>query len=150
MNKTPAPDILKSYIHAFETLTVKNLDDSLRPLFSKDAIFIDPFNEIHGIETIVELFKHMFETCHFAKFNVKHCAHHDGIAYLHWTMDVQRTSKSQALTIEGLSQIFFEEDHVYKHIDYWDTAQIFQYIPLLSWVIRKISTKLALPKERHR
>ena len=52
--------IVKNYINLFSNLSPDNIDE-FDNLISKDIIFIDPFNNIKGINAFKNIFYHMFE-----------------------------------------------------------------------------------------
>lgn len=56
--------LILDYIKAFETLTPKRLRAQLEPLFHADAYFQDPFNQLNGIENIIEIFDHKIGRAH--------------------------------------------------------------------------------------
>ena len=108
--------------------------------FAENAHFRDPFNDVHGITAIRQVFAHMYQQCAQPRFEVYDYATSGQVAYLHWRFDCDRY-----LTIDGLSKVLFDEQGlVLEHIDYWDAAaQVYQRIPLLGSILRIIRRKLA-------
>ena len=58
-------------LHArfFEQIDTSNVD-LLEHIYSPDAFFKDPFNEVHGIEAITGIFQHMFDQVDSPRFVV--------------------------------------------------------------------------------
>jgi hypothetical protein len=69
-----------------------------------------------------------------------------GDYYFRWRMRIRfkRFSRGQTTESIGISQIRFDGDgRVIFHQDFWNAADgLFQHIPLLGWMIRKIKQRL--------
>ena len=51
--------VVKKYIYLFSNLSPDNINE-FDDIISKDIIFIDPFNNIKGIDAFKKIFHHMF------------------------------------------------------------------------------------------
>ena len=60
-------NIVKSYINLFSNLSPENINE-FDNLISKDIIFVDPFNNIKGVNAFKNIFYHMFENVTDPKF----------------------------------------------------------------------------------
>lgn len=125
-------------IHLFETLSPENIG-SLTELYTPDAFFKDPFNEVRGHASIIEIFNHMFKQVDDPKFVVTTSILQGDDAFIVW--DFQFSEKSKAHVkhhIHGSSHLRFDLDHrVHYHRDYWDTAEeLYEKIPLLGSFMR--------------
>ena len=136
MNK----NYINNYLNLFSNLNkenIKKFDD----LVVKDIIFIDPFNNIKGLDNFKNIFYHMFDTVEEPKFDIVDYAQNKDHIFLKWKMTFYAFKASQ--TIEGMSDITLnEEGKVISHLDYWDSLNgIFIKLPFLGFLY-KISLRM--------
>ncbi|MBC3918552.1 nuclear transport factor 2 family protein [Undibacterium sp. CY18W] len=137
---------LKKLIVFFENLSLEACQD-LSEVYTEDAYFKDPFNELHGIAAINHVFQHMFEQVHDPSFRITSTVLEGDNAFLCWdflfTMKHFHTSQQ---CIRGSTHIRFDDDgRVNFHRDYWDVAEeLYEKLPLLGsfmrvlkWIARK-------------
>ena len=138
-------DRLAQLLHWFETLTPENLV-RIRELYAADAHFRDPFNDVHGIAQVEAVFAHMFETLERPAFVVREKIADGSRAFVTW--DFTFTLGGRSASIHGGTLLRFDASgRVSEHIDYWDAgAQVYERIPLLGWVLRRLRQRLALPE----
>ena len=60
---------IANIIHFFETLSPQQLE-RLGDLYTPDARFKDPFNEVQGVEPIANIFRHMYASLDQPRFIV--------------------------------------------------------------------------------
>lgn len=131
---------INNYLNLFSNLNkenIKKFDD----LVVKDIIFIDPFNNIKGLDNFKNIFYHMFDTVEEPKFNIVDYAQNKDHIFLKWKMTFYAFKASQ--TIEGMSDITLnKEGKVISHLDYWDSLNgIFIKLPFLGFLY-KISLRM--------
>ena len=131
---------INNYINLFSNLNkenIKKFDD----LVVKDIIFIDPFNNIKGLDNFKNIFYHMFDTVEEPKFDIVDYAQNKDHIFLKWKMTFYAFKASQ--TIEGMSDITLnKEGKVISHLDYWDSLNgIFIKLPFLGFLY-KISLRM--------
>ena len=131
---------INNYLNLFSNLNkenIKKFDD----LVVKDIIFIDPFNNIKGLENFKNIFYHMFDTVEEPKFDIVDYAQNKDHIFLKWKMTFYAFKASQ--TIEGMSDITLNnEGKVISHLDYWDSLNgIFIKLPFLGFLY-KISLRM--------
>ncbi len=131
---------IKNYLNLFSNLNkdnIKKFDD----LVVKDIIFIDPFNNIKGLDNFKNIFYHMFDSVEEPKFDIVDYAQNKDHIFLKWKMTFYAFKASQ--TIEGMSDITFnKEGKVVSHLDYWDSLNgIFIKLPFLGFLY-KISLRM--------
>lgn len=135
----------ESFIHFFTHLTVDNLHQ-INEVFTSNARFKDPFNDVIGADSITSVFTHMFETTENPTFIVNHHAKSDvtkeNKLFLQWTFHFAKNNK--AWSIEGSSMVTFDNNgKVQEHIDYWDPAeQIYTKIGLLKPLMNFLRSRL--------
>ena len=131
---------INDYLNLFSNLNkdnIKKFDD----LVVKDIIFIDPFNNIKGLDNFKNIFYHMFDTVEEPKFDIVDYAQNKDHIFLKWKMTFYAFKASQ--TIEGMSDITLnKEGKVISHVDYWDSLNgIFIKLPFLGFLY-KISLRM--------
>ena len=122
--------IVKKYINLFCNLSPDNIDQ-FDNLISKDIIFIDPFNNIKGINAFKNIFYHMFKNVKEPKFFVIDFSINKQRVFLKWKMTFFAFKSLQ--TIEGMSELLLNNDgKVVSHTDYWDSLSgLFIKIPFI-------------------
>ena len=131
---------INNYLNLFSNLNkenIKKFDD----LVVKDIIFIDPFNNIKGLDNFKNIFYHMFDTVEEPKFDIVDYAQNKDHIFLKWKMTFYAFKASQ--TIEGMSDITLnKEGKVISHLDYWDSLNgIFIKLPFLGFLY-KVSLRM--------
>ena len=131
---------INNYLNLFSNLNkenIKKFDD----LVVKDIIFIDPFNNIKGLDNFKNIFYHMFDTVEEPKFDIVDYAQNKDHIFLKWKMTFYAFKASQS--IEGMSDITLnKEGKVISHLDYWDSLNgIFIKLPFLGFLY-KISLRM--------
>jgi len=132
----------QKYIVFFSQLSEESLGD-LSFLFSANARFKDPFNDVVGVDKIKKVFQHMYATTEVPRFRVNHHAQNEDKLFLQW--DFLFTKNNKEWSISGSSMVTFnEQDQAIEHIDYWDPAeQIYGKIPILRSLISLLRKTLA-------
>lgn len=115
--------------------------------YSDDAWFNDTLKTIRGREAMRHYLAESAEAVQSCVVEVKEVLSNDqGDYYIRWLMTIRfkRFKKGQDTQTIGISHVRFNpEGKVCFHQDYWDsTAGIFEHIPLLGWMIRKIKARL--------
>ena len=131
---------INNYLNLFSNLNkenIKKFDD----LVVKDIIFIDPFNNIKGLDNFKNIFYHMFDTVEEPKFDIVDYAQNKDHIFLKWKMTFYAFKATQ--TIEGMSDITLnKEGKIISHLDYWDSLNgIFIKLPFLGFLY-KISLRM--------
>tara|TARA_B100000282_G_C31472924_1_gene372145 strand:- start:93 stop:518 length:426 start_codon:yes stop_codon:yes gene_type:complete len=128
MNK----NFVKNYINLFSNLSPENINE-FDNLISKDIIFVDPFNNIKGVNAFKNIFYHMFENVTDPKFLIVDYSISKKRVYLKWKMTFFAFKSLQ--TIEGMSELLLNDvGKIVSHVDYWDSLNgLFIKIPLIGF-----------------
>ena len=131
---------INNYLNLFSNLNKENIK-KFDHLVVKDIIFIDPFNNIKGLDNFKNIFYHMFDTVEEPKFDIVDYAQNKEHIFLKWKMTFYAFKASQ--TIEGMSDITLnKEGKVISHLDYWDSLNgIFIKLPFIGFLY-KISLRM--------
>lgn len=137
---------LQDYIHFYETLSPASLS-RLDTMFTDNARFKDPFNDVRGVENIRKVFDDMFKTIGTPQFRVVDSgfSRHDTMrATLRWTFTYRVGGKGEPVTVEGMSDIRFAPGgKISSHIDFWDAAQgLYEHLPVIGGILRMIRRRI--------
>ena len=135
----------RAYAGYFDHLSAENVGD-LRELAHPDIRFKDPFNDITGVERVIGLMAHMFESTENPKFRTCAIFTDDRTCMIKWNF-VCHVRKIGQLDFDGVSEIAFDAAGlVTSHIDYWDAgAEVYARVPVLGAAVRVVRNKLAYP-----
>lgn len=133
---------LAGYISFYQYMTREDLA-RLPKLFTKQARFKDPFNDVYGVERIAAIFHHMFDTLSEPQFVVEESMLEGDVAYIKWQFTGSLKAKPFQLT--GVSRIVFDHGGlVSEHIDYWDASeQFYMKLPIIGALLRLIRRQAA-------
>lgn len=136
---------LEAFKAYWETLTRESVG-RLREVYTDDAYFRDPFNEVRGAPALERVFAHMFETLEAPAFVITETLLEGDAAVLVWdfTFRVRRWKPHLTRTIHGCSHVRFAPDgRVSWHRDYWDAAgELYATLPLIGPLIRWLTRKM--------
>ncbi|MAK55158.1 MAG: isomerase [Pusillimonas sp.] len=137
---------LKNVVAFYENLAPASLA-RLNEVYTEDAAFTDPFNDVVGIVAIRRIFEHMFATVHQPVFKVEQALSDERNGFLTWTFSFQ-TGKAPARrhwAVQGATHIQFNsQGKVCMHYDYWDPAQaLYEKTPLVGGVFRWLRRRLS-------
>jgi hypothetical protein len=123
----------------FESISQQSLG-RIGEFYTVDARFKDPFNEVHGVPAIEQVFRHMFESLHEPRFVVSSRIVDGTQCFLVWefrfrfkrfdttTEQVVRGGSHLVLTVGG---------RVKDHRDYWDAAEeLYEKLPVVGSLMR--------------
>lgn len=120
----------------------------LSNIYNSEITFQDPILQVNGIAALEEYFAHGItnaQSCHFA-FDAE-LVNKDR-AFLTWQMRLQheRLANGREIVVQGCTHLEFAEDEnkVRSHVDYYDLgAMVYEHIPVINFLIRKVRTRLA-------
>jgi len=140
-----------AYARYFDELSESSKSASkseLERLAHPDIHFVDPFNDVRGIDKVSAVFDHMFETSDAPRFVTEPPLIAGEIAFIKWRFTCRLKSRFMAkpLTIDGITEVHFDDlGRVTEHLDYWDAArQLYEELPLLGGLLRLIRSRLAV------
>ena len=143
MTMPQRPPEMARIIDRFEDLQAQNLH-TLDEIYTKDAYFKDPFNEVRGIDQIRRLFAHMFVALNEPRFIVRDVVHDGDHCVMTWDFRFRfKRWSSDLQTIQGATHFHLDENgKIISHRDYWDAAEeLYEKIPLIKilmqWLKRR-------------
>jgi steroid Delta-isomerase len=137
---------LNRLVNYFQALSPATVADMSR-VYTEDAYFRDPFNEVTGIEPIKNIFGEMFVRLHEPRFVITEKIAQENSAILIWDFDfrIKSLKPNLARRIHGLSHVRFAADgRVNYHRDYWDAAgELYEQFPVIGSVMRWLKRRNA-------
>jgi limonene-1,2-epoxide hydrolase len=125
-------------VQAFEQLTPDSLA-RLGDLYTEDARFKDPFNEVQGVPAIRAVFEHMYATLDAPRFLIRDVVAQGDQCFLTWDFifSMRRFNRDEQ-TVRGGSHLKLAADgRISLHRDYWDVAEeLYEKLPVLGGLMR--------------
>ena len=133
---------LARIVETFESLTPESVA-RLGELYSENAYFKDPFNEVNGRDGIRRVFDHMFRQVEAPRFRVTDRVADAAGAMLVWEFSFR--SRGRETLVRGATHLRFDErGKIVYHRDYWDAAEeLYAKLPLLGALMRWLRRRLA-------
>jgi steroid delta-isomerase len=127
----------------FEQLTPQSLPQ-LAAVYTDDARFKDPFNEVRGVPAIVGIFEHMFRSLDEPRFVIHDTVVQGEQCFLTWDFVFRLKRGGAALTVRGGSHLKLALDgRIADHRDYWDAAEeLYEKLPLLGALMRWLKRRV--------
>lgn len=136
---------LRRLVAFFESIAADNVQQ-LAQLYSDDAWFKDPFNEVQGLPAIERIFVHMFAQVDAPRFVVTQQVLQGEHAFLTWDFlfRMKRFARDEQC-IRGATHLRFAPDgRVAMHRDYWDAAEeLYEKLPVLGGLMRVLKKAAA-------
>jgi len=129
---------LDRLIAFFESISLAACQD-MSGVYTEDAYFKDPFNELRGLPAIHQVFQHMFVQVHEPRFRITSSVLQGDTAFLVWDfLFTMKNFNAKPQCIRGATHIRFAEDgRVSFHRDYWDAAEeLYEKLPVLGSFMR--------------
>jgi steroid Delta-isomerase len=127
----------------FERLTPASVA-AMGQVYTEDAFFKDPFNEVTGLDAIRAIFEHMFANFDAPRFVVTEQIAQGTACFLVWEFRFRLRGKAREVTIRGGSHLRFAADgRVNYHRDYWDAAEeLYEKLPVLGVLMRWLKRRV--------
>lgn len=130
-------------VEAFERLQRADVE-RMDALYTADARFKDPFNEVQGVAAIQQIFRHMFAALDEPRFVIRDVLVDGDQCFLSWDFLFRmRRFRRDAQCIRGGSHLRLAADgRIAEHRDYWDAAEeLYEKLPgvgaLMRWLKRR-------------
>jgi hypothetical protein len=134
----PSPDVTR-LVSFFESLTPGSVA-TMGSHYDAQARFVDPFNDVEGLDAIERIFQHMFVALIEPRFVVTTQVLQGQQCFLTWDFHFRfkRFQNATPQTIRGATHLVFSDAGlVTLHRDYWDAAQeLYEKLPLVGSLMR--------------
>jgi hypothetical protein len=148
----PSPDsaeaklAIERFAELFSDLTEERVREQIRKVYAVDVYFNDTLKEVKGLDALTEYMAESARAVESCRVQLDDVAVSEGNFYVRWRMEIRfRQFKKGAVTTSiGMSHLRLDDDgKIALHQDYWDaTSGLFEHVPLLGYVIRKIKSRL--------
>ncbi len=123
----------------FETLTPESAATP-HTVYAPEASFVDPFNEVHGLPAIADIYRHMYASLTDPRFIVTNRVVDGDQAFLVWEFKFHFKGFQSAVeqTVHGSTHLRFNaQGKITLHRDYWDAAhELYEKLPVLGGLMR--------------
>ncbi len=138
--------VIIGVIEFFESISPESVLQ-IADLYSADAWFKDPFNEVRGTPAIEAIFAAMFTQVDQPRFRVRQAIGDSERACLLWDFEfhLRRFDRSRLQCIRGASWLEFDaQGRIACHRDYWDAAEeLYEKLPLVGSLMRWLKRQAA-------
>ena len=128
-------------VDAFTRLSPERIGQ-LGEIYCPAARFVDPFNDVQGLDEIQRIFRHMYQTLDAPHFDVRQCIEQGADCVLLWDFSFRFRTSRKAVTqrLPGASHLRLDATGLIQlHRDYWDPAQgIYEKLPVLGILMRAL------------
>ena len=117
----------------------------LAGIYTADARFKDPFNDVQGIAAIRGIFEHMYRTLDGPRFVVHERVLQGEQCFLTWDFIFRlRQGDKREIVVRGASHLRLAADgRIEGHRDYWDVAEeLYEKLPLLGALMRWLKRRV--------
>lgn len=133
-------------VQRFEALQPADVE-TLGEIYTADARFKDPFNEVQGVAAIRQIFRHMFVSLDGPRFVIRDVVVDDDQCFLSWDFLFRmRRFRQDEQCIRGGTHLRLAADgRIAEHRDYWDAAEeLYEKLPaigaLMRWLKRRANS----------
>ena len=136
---------VRKIVTLFERLAPADLP-RLPEIYTPDARFKDPFNDVRGVAAVTRIFEHMFKSLQGPRFVIRDVIVQGDQCFLSWdfVFRMKRFSGAEQV-IRGASHLQLAADgRIAVHRDYWDVAEeLYEKLPavgaLMRWLKRRVN-----------
>ncbi len=111
----------------------------LAEVYTADARFKDPFNEVQGIAAIRGVFEHMFVALNEPRFVIRDRIVQGDQCFLSWDFlfRMKRFNRDEQYIRGGSHLLLAPDGRIQLHRDYWDAAEeLYEKLPLVGGLMR--------------
>jgi steroid Delta-isomerase len=135
----PTEFSVERIIDVFEALSLERVP-LLGEIYTEQARFKDPFNDVQGLGEIQRIFSHMYVALESPHFVVTNKVVDKGQCFLTWEFRFRfrNFQRSVNQTILGGSHLVLNEaGQITLHRDYWDAAEeLYEKLPMVGGLMR--------------
>lgn len=135
---------------SFNTMNRTNVSDVVDTFYHEDIEFSDPVEKIKGRQGIKDYYNNMYKNVKEIKFAFSEFVSQGDTVVGVWVMTLKTDSLNggEPFSVDGTSVIRFKDGKAVYHRDYFDMgAFIYEKIPVVGWMVRKVKNKLKLETE---
>jgi len=134
---------IQKIVALFEHLAPQDLP-RLAEIYTPDARFKDPFNEVQGTAAITAIFAHMFKSLDQPRFVIRDTVVQGDQCFLSWdfVFRMKRFDRSEQVIRGGSHLRLASDGRICLHRDYWDVAEeLYEKLPVLGGLMRWLKAR---------
>jgi steroid Delta-isomerase len=139
MTHTASDPRIQRIVNFFESLTPQAIE-TMGELYTSDAYFKDPFNEVRGLTEVQQIFSHMYVALDAPHFVVTNTVTQANQCFIVWDFKFRfkRFDTVTLQTVRGCSHLQLSSDgRIAFHRDYWDAAEeLYEKLPMVGALMR--------------
>lgn len=132
----PRVQRIAEFFETLQSASVQRMD----ALYTTDAYFKDPFNEVRGLIEVQRIFSHMYVSLHEPHFVVTNTVTQGDQCFIVWDFKFcfKRFDTVTVQTVRGCSHLQLASDgRIAFHRDYWDAAEeLYEKLPYVGSLMR--------------
>ncbi len=132
---------------SFNALNKNTVSEVVDQFYHEEIEFSDPVEKIKGREGIKKYYNNMYQNVKEIKFDFSEMVSQGDTVVGVWVMTLKTDSLNDGkpFQVDGNSVIRFKDGKAIYHRDYFDMgAFIYEKIPVVGWMVRKVKSKLKL------
>ncbi|SDK12041.1 nuclear transport factor 2 family protein [Microbulbifer yueqingensis] len=117
----------------------------LGQIYDQSVVFSDPIHRVEGLDALQAYFEAVSQGLASCRFEFENAVEGAGSACLPWVMHYAHRALNggQPMTLRGCSLLRFGEK-IHYHEDFYDMgAMVYEHVPLLGAVVRRIKSRMA-------
>lgn len=130
----------------FGNLSAGNVRENLRKTYADKLYFNDTLKEISDIDALERYMLDTAASVESCTATIHDVVSKDGDYYFRWEMFIafKKFRQGQVQPSIGMTHVRFDkEGRIVFHQDYWDAAaNLFEKVPVVGWMIRKVKKRL--------
>ncbi len=137
-------EAIERFKEFYAVFSEERIRASVRDVYADDAYFRDGFRQVRGSGNIEAYFVDTTEAIHECIFDIQDVACHDGNCYFRWIMKLTlKRDLERPLEAAGMSHVRFDSaGKVIFHQDYWETAALYERLPVIGSLIRWVKKRI--------
>jgi steroid Delta-isomerase len=142
----PRDPRVQRIVERFEGLQAADVE-TLGEIYTADARFKDPFNEVQGVPAIQQIFRHMFVALDGPHFVIRDVVIDGDQCFLSWDFlfRMRRFRRDEQCIRGGTHLRLATDGRIAEHRDYWDAAEeLYEKLPavgaLMRWLKRRANS----------
>lgn len=137
-----AVDRIAAFFESFQPADLPRLGE----LYTDQAYFKDPFNEVSGLPALERIYAHMFDALDAPRFHVTSRIAQADECFLAWEFRFRfKRHAGREHLVRGGSHLRLAADgRIASHRDYWDAAEeVWEKVPLVGALMRWLKQRAA-------
>jgi hypothetical protein len=141
-------DVIERFCKIYTDICQISPED-LGAIYAENIVFVDPITTHTGLNEVKGYFSNLLtqaKSCKFDIADILSCGENQkSITHVaNWTMTLVLNNGDKTITLDGTTQLAVKDDIIVYHKDYYDLGEmVYEHVPLLGFVIKKIKRKLA-------